>query len=281
MQRNTLEMAEINEFDDQLKDALGSLGDNISPEGWDTFAEKLSATEGLSTMDDPASFDGIIRERMDGLEVNADPFSWDALESKIDQELNAPQLSDEALDHMATDNLSNLYIPYNPTHWTLMSHRLEEEFNVRRKIVTYKLAEFSLMILLLLTIIQFLPSYPTTSDIVTTDNKEPQTEILENQEILNAISSIATISNSDEITTSNTISSEASPVIAPVKITTKPPSNIPAKEERTITSNALQIPSKIVSVEISMDNNSIKQQLGIVAATPQETVEILIDEEST
>jgi len=104
-------MAEINKFDDYLRDALSNLGEDVSPGDWDSFAEKLS----------------------------------------------------EALDLLATDNLSNLYVPYNPTHWTLLSHRLEEELNVRRKIVTYKLVEFSLMALLLLTIVQFMPNYSNIS----------------------------------------------------------------------------------------------------------------------
>jgi len=259
-------MAEINEFDNQLRDALSNLGDNISPEGWDAFAEKLSATDGLSTLNDPASFDEIVRDRMDSLEVNADPFSWDALEYKIDQELNAPTISDEALDQLATDNLSNLYIPYNPTHWTLMSHRLEEEFNVRRKIVSYKLAEFSLMLLLLLTIIQFLPSYPSSIDIDVI-NIEEQTAFLEETEIVNPISSAANFSNSEEKTVSNSTSTETSSISTPVRISNTPPAIITEMEEKIITSVAFPIPSKIVSVKISKDKKTIKQPLEIVVAS--------------
>lgn len=169
-------MAEINEFDDQLKDALSNLGNDLSPRDWDSFAEKLSAANGPSPLEATSNFDDLIRSRMESLEVAANANHWDVLESKIDQELNVPEISDEALDNLATDNLSNLYIPYNPTHWTLMSHRLEEEFNVRRKIVNYKVAEFSLMVLLLLTIVQFMPSYPITNntDVVIHEEGERQ-----------------------------------------------------------------------------------------------------------
>ncbi len=197
-------MAEINEFDDQLKDALSNLGKDISPRDWDSFAEKLTASNG------PLDFDDLIRDRMDSLEVNTDANHWNVLESKIDQELNTPEISDEAIDQLATDNLSNLYIPYNPTHWTLLSHRLEEEFNVRRKIFTYKAVEFSMMILLLLTIVQFMPSYPSISDENIVAQEQP--EILnsfaqvENQSIaeINTSASIATtiIASSEKITTS-------------------------------------------------------------------------------
>ena len=269
-------MAEINEFDNQLRDALSNLGENISPEGWDAFAEKLSATDGLSTLNDPASFDEIVRNRMDGLEVNADPYSWDALEYKIDQELNAPTISDEALDQFAADNLSNLYIPYNPTHWTLMSHRLEEEFNVRRKIFTYKLAEFSLMLLLLLTIIQFLPSYPSSIDKVVTNN-EVQTVFLEKHEIINPVASVSNFSNSEEKIVSNSPSTETSSISGPVRISNNPPAIISDIEEKIITSVAFPIPSKIVSVEISKDKKTIQQSLEIVVA-PEQTSTVVVDE---
>ncbi len=158
-------MAEINEFDDYLKDALSSLGEDVSPGDWDSFAEKLNVAGGGFPLKESSRFDDLIRDRMEGLEINADANYWELMESKIDQEVNAPEISDEALDQLTTDNLSNLYIPYNPTHWTLLSHRLEEEFNVRRKIVTYKLVEFSLMVLLLLTIVQFMPDYNASTQL--------------------------------------------------------------------------------------------------------------------
>ena len=156
-------MAEINKFDDYLRDALSNLGEDVSPGDWDSFAEKLSVTDGLSPSKETLDFDSMIRNQMVDLEINTDANYWEAMESKIDQEINISEISDEALDLLATDNLSNLYVPYNPTHWTLLSHRLEEELNVRRKIVTYKLVEFSLMALLLLTIVQFMPNYSNIS----------------------------------------------------------------------------------------------------------------------
>jgi len=180
-------MAEINEFDDFLKNGLSNLGNDISPGSWDSFAEKLSAANGPSPLEEPTTFDDIIRDRMERMEVTADANYWDALESKIDEELNVPEISDEALDQLATDGLSNLYIPYNPTHWTLLSHRLEEEFNVRRKIFNYKATEFSLMVLLLITIVQFMPSYPSINDknIVTA---EAQAALSEKDVIVNSSS---------------------------------------------------------------------------------------------
>jgi len=171
-------MAEINEFDDYLKDALSNLGEDVSPGDWDSFSEKLSVADGLFPLKETSDFDDLIRDRMEGLEINAKANYWEMMESKIDQEINVPEISDEALDQLTTDNLSNLYIPYNPTHWTLLSHRLEEEFNVRRKIVTYKLVEFSLMVLLLLTIVQFMPNYPSIQ-VKNTVSAETKAELLE------------------------------------------------------------------------------------------------------
>ncbi len=172
-------MAEINEFDDYLKDALSNLGENIAPGDWDSFAEKLNIADGASPPEETTGFDDLIRDRMEGLEINADANYWEVMESKIDQEINVPKISDEALDQLAADNLSNLYIPYNPTHWTLLSHRLEEEFNVRRKIVSYKLVEFSLMVLLLLTIVQFMPYYSTNTPVKNNTPDKTQVSLIE------------------------------------------------------------------------------------------------------
>ena len=214
-------MAEINEFDDYLKDALSNLGEDISPGDWSSFAEKLHAADGLSTETTP-DFDDLIRNQMESLEVNADANYWEAMESKIDQEINAPQISDEALDQLATDQLSNLYIPYNPTHWTLLSHRLEEEFNVRRKIVSYKLVEFSLMVLLLLTIVQFMPDYSNiqAKDNAVTETQEKLAEVrmdanknatpYSNKNIISAVITEQTITANDELPATKTAISEIS-----------------------------------------------------------------------
>ncbi len=248
-------MAEINEFDDQLKDALSNLGKDISPRDWESFAEKLDASSGV------AGFDDLIRDRMDGLEVNADANYWEVLESKIDQELNTSEISDEALDQLATDNLSNLYIPYNPTHWTLLSHRLEEEFNVRRKIFTYKTVEFSLMVLLLLTVVQFMPSYPSISDKdVAADS---QSEI---QSIFSPVES-QSIAEANTSKTSSTVVTSKSATISSEKInrsdlvattTTKKEKNIASSLENLASTNETNIPTIIIntpSEEISIVEN--------------------------
>ncbi len=252
-------MAEINEFDDQLKDALSNLGNDISPRDWDSFAEKLDASNGI------ASFDDLIRDRMDALEVNADANYWDVLESKIDQELNTPEISDEALDQLATNNLSNLYIPYNPTHWTLLSHRLEEEFNVRRKIFTYKAVEFSLMVLLLLTVVQFMPSYPSTSDkdIATETQSEIQSIFspVETQSIAEANTS--NISSTIVTSKSATISSEKINRSALFATTTT------SKKEKIITSTSENLATTSSTNETNIPTTTI------ILNTPSEEISIV------
>jgi len=262
-------MAEINEFDDQLKDALSNLGNDISPRDWDSFAEKLSAANGLSPLEQPSGFDDLIRDRMESLEINAEANYWEMMESKIDQEINIPQISDEALDNLATENLSNLYIPYNPTHWTLMSHRLEEEFNVRRKIVNYKVAEFSLMVLLLLTIVQFMPSYPA---VISDKNfiAEVQTDLLEvsqNSTTTSIAPAITTTSIATSTSKTNVISSAAatSTITATVK-------------ENNIPSVILSTPLENVAVS-SNDKQVIPEEVAkVVIQSPLENTSNLDDQ---
>jgi len=266
-------MAEINEFDDQLKDALSNLGNDISPSDWDLFAEKLSAANGLSPLEQPSGFDDQIRDRMERLEINADANYWEMMESKIDQELNIPEISDEALDTLATENLSNLYIPYNPTHWTLLSHRLEEEFNVRRKIVNYKVAEFSLMVLLLLTIIQFMPSYPAT---ISDKNfvAEVQTDLLETNEnataTSTAFSKATSTSKTKEIASTNADANVISSIPATSTITT-------IVKENNIPAIILSTPLESVAVS-SVDKQVMPEVASVVIQTPLENTSNTVDQ---
>jgi len=267
-------MGEINEFDDQLKDALSNLGNDITPGDWNLFAEKLSAANGVP-LEEPSGFDDLIRERMESLEVNADANYWEMMESKIDQELNIPEISDEALDTLATENLSNLYIPYNPTHWTLLSHRLEEEFNVRRKIVNYKVAEFSLMVLLLLTIVQFMPNYPAVisdsdmnlvaelqTDFVEINQNNSTATLLAGQagSIAAATSKTTVIANASTDADANVISNTAVPLtIAAVANENNALETIavPSNEQQAISALAnLVIPSPLESTA-NMDDQSM------------------------
>jgi len=255
-------MAEINEFDDQLKDGLSNLGNDISPDDWDLFAEKLSVANGISPIEEPAGFDDLIRERMEGLEVNADGNFWEMMESKIDQELNTSEISDEALDNLATENLSNLYIPYNPTHWTLLSHRLEEEFNVRRKIVNYKVAEFSLMVLLLLTIVQFLPSYPAIVSEKNTIAEVPTDNLLEVNK--NAISTPTSATTVIASTSANTDLNEISNANALSTIISVP-------TEKTIPATILSSSSEIVTITSENEMISEFENINLAIVLPSES----------
>ncbi len=247
-------MAEINEFDDQLKDALSNLGNDISPGDWNSFAEKLDAANDLSPLEQPSDFDDLIRNRMESLEVGAEGNYWEMMESKIDQELNIPEISDEALDNLATESLSNLYIPYNPTHWTLLSHRLEEEFNVRRKIVNYKVAEFSLMVLLLLTIVQFMPSYPATisdkNDMVAETQIDLWKEIDAPTEIATSTSiadaNVKSIIKTNEISTTNIASSIKENIVSSIVLSAPSESIIALSSDK----NKKEVLSKTTNVDL-------------------------------
>jgi len=178
-------MEEINEFDDFIKKGLDQLGTDLPANDWSDFSEKLSAQE-LPLDDTPTSFDDLIRQQMGDLQVDSEANHWNSLESKIDAELNVPEISDEALDQLVIDEVQHLYIPYNPAHWTLMSNRLEEEFSVRRKIVKYKIAEVSLMLVLLFTILPYLPDYSVvdkTEKPTASIHYNTITEIVENTSI--------------------------------------------------------------------------------------------------
>lgn len=252
MLRNILEMEEINKFDDFIKKGLDQLGTDLPTGDWNDFAEKLNAQE-LPLDNNPSGFDDLIRQQMGDLQIDFDASHWNSLESKIDTELNTPQITDEALDELVTDELQHLYVPYNTAHWTLMSHRLDEEFSVRRKIVKYKIAEVSLMLVLLFTILPYLPDYSVphnqSSTAISTD------EILSEQQTENL--SLAT----DEITVPVQVMASLTTADSDSKNTTAPSAGLAASEKAisNIDDNKTTVPSSLFIEKISqpIDNQSV------------------------
>lgn len=262
-------MEEINEFDDQIKRALEQLGDDLPGSDWNLFEQKLAA-ESLSAEENGLSdtkFDEQIRAEMNQFDAGADNMHWDELASKIDQELYQPEISDEALDELVVDHLQNLYIPYNSAHWTLMSHRLEEEFSMRRKIVKYKVAEVAMMLLLLLTIAQYIPDYSkqkqtkgktTQNHLADLEKEDSQNNVSDDHAVNEKTETTASLSTSNPQTNSAVTANNNYPLSGMVTGTTN----------RNLQQEALEIPIASTLIITSEQNH--------ITPTPENEIQATI-----
>jgi len=142
-------------FDDNIRGKLENFNEAGAPEGWEALEGKMAADADLGA--DP--FDAMIKAKLEGGKAAYDPGFWSLMESKIeaDADLSEAALDDLELDGLLYENLNNYQVPYNPNHWELMLQRINKEFSIQHHLYKYKVAEVSLMLLLILTLLQFYP----------------------------------------------------------------------------------------------------------------------------
>jgi hypothetical protein len=149
-------MKQNNHLEEQIRKALENLEASYDPGSWGMLEQRLDdAING----DSPANTDELIARRLGGLQVPFQLSDWDAMEQLLDAEQAIEQIEKDAapVDNVAYDKLHRLEVPFQQSHWQLMAKRLEEEFSLRAKLYRYKVMEAALLLLLLLTIIRFLP----------------------------------------------------------------------------------------------------------------------------
>lgn len=180
-------------FDDELRGKLENFNVSGAPEGWDALESKIAADADLSG--DP--FDEMIKSKLEGGKAAYDPGLWSLMESKIeaDADLTISELEDIQFDGMMYENLNFYNVPYNPSHWELMLKRINEEFSIQHKLYRYKVAEVSLMILAILTLLQFYPGQ-------TNSNHTP-----ENNQVI-ASTSVIEVDEANDNALSESLSSE-------------------------------------------------------------------------
>lgn len=122
------------------------------------------------------NFDKLIKEKLQNLEADYKPGDWEQMEQKLniaDMEAN-PEFEDVLLDGIAYGSLENFKAEYDPSHWDLMEQKLDDTYYpIRRKLYRYKVAEVSLMLLAIFTVIQFLPfkKHNTSNVLVGTETQ--------------------------------------------------------------------------------------------------------------
>jgi hypothetical protein len=108
-------------------------------------------------------FDDLLREKLAGLELPYQADHWRLFEEKLDASEMADNPEGSAvadalgMDEAVFSKLHRYEAPYQPHHWLRMEALLEEVFTLPRTVLRYKLAELTLMLLLLMALWQLLP----------------------------------------------------------------------------------------------------------------------------
>lgn len=105
-------------------------------------------------MEPKNGWDRQLKRKLDGLQPQFDPASWDELARRMDTD-NA---AGEELDQQVADSLRRVHPAYPPSSWSALATRLEKAAERRQAIAHYKAMELSLAFLLLLTLWQFFPA---------------------------------------------------------------------------------------------------------------------------
>jgi hypothetical protein len=113
--------------------------------------------------------DDTVKEALKNLEASYNPQHWQMME----QRLRDLDQAETTFDAHIKDNVERLQKSYQSKHWEMMSQRLDEEFSWKSKIVRYKVVEVALMLLLLITGINY---YENDFRLPSKKNNTPQSK---------------------------------------------------------------------------------------------------------
>ena len=151
-------------FDSAFAESLANIG--AGGADWDGFVEKLDAAENQ----DP--FDAIIAAGLTGAAASASA-DWGNFEEMLSVAEAADLTADDnIIDKKAQQKLEDYEAPYEPENWALMRERIKDEFSLRRKLIRYRVAEISVMILAIFTLFNYLPKNELGNFIIIEQVKE-------------------------------------------------------------------------------------------------------------
>jgi hypothetical protein len=139
------------DLDKRIREALENLEAPFQADHWEQFSEQLDQAE---ANEPDAIIDGLIVGRMEELDMPLDQGAWSVFESKLEA---AEAEMESEIDQMAQEKLGPMEVPFNPVHWDQMAQRLDVTYAFRQKLYRYKVLEISLILLLLLTLWNYLP----------------------------------------------------------------------------------------------------------------------------
>ncbi len=151
---------EHKQFDEHMRRVLSGLDARPDPARWELMSRRLDLDDAEHPDPDETAVDALLRRKLQGLEASPFPQSdWSGLEARI---AASEQADDREADELLRDRLQRMLASYQPSHWQLMTRRIEEEFSLWYRFRRYRVAEATLTLLLLLTCFRFAPwgNYP-------------------------------------------------------------------------------------------------------------------------
>ncbi|MBK7476731.1 MAG: hypothetical protein IPI11_12235 [Haliscomenobacter sp.] len=111
-------------------------------------------------------FDDIIRGKLNHLEAPYRPEHWNAFSRELDK-IHTPAAGvnphDEWIDRQISQKITRVRVPGSPSSsWPLLEKRLQEQAQIRQRLLIYKTLEVSLLLLLLISLWQWQPVWNQT-----------------------------------------------------------------------------------------------------------------------
>lgn len=108
--------------------------------------------------------DHIVKDKLNQFRVSYNPKHWAQFEQMLDkQEGGVPIIDNRALDEVVFDKLHNVKAGDRAAHWDKLAARMNEQVDVRQRLLLHKLMESALILLLILIVARQLPLHSPVS----------------------------------------------------------------------------------------------------------------------
>lgn len=170
---------EQRQFDKKIKDSLAHLEVSFDAAPWERIEQALDAMETLPvTPVAENDFDAFISSKLENLSIPAKQPNWERMSAALDE----AGMSD-AFDQEVKSKINTINPVYQPSHWELLATQLRREKAIKESLYKNKIAEFTLLLILLLNFYQYFP-YPATASLPIATTKATDKIAIEEKEIL-------------------------------------------------------------------------------------------------
>ncbi len=168
---------ENNQFDEHIKASMRQLEVPFNGDHWQRLESALDAEAGSAIASSKeAAFDAIISGKLENFSSDIEVPDWNRMQAALDQ----AGIPNKVFDTEVKSKVARINPAYQASHWELLAERLRREKAVKESLFKNKVAEFTILILLLLNFYQYFPDFHPIQSLPIS----PKT-IEENQELKN------------------------------------------------------------------------------------------------
>jgi len=147
---------EQNQFDEQIKAAMQELAPPYDATHWQRMEAALDAMSKNTTASvEDAAFDAFISDKLENLSAEVKSPDWNRMEAALEE----AGVSDKVFDKEVKSKIASIRPTYQSSHWELLAERLRREKAVKESLFKNKIAELTILLLLLLNFHQYFPDY--------------------------------------------------------------------------------------------------------------------------